>query len=194
MDLLIDIFLAATEVLTLVIGLAGFCLSFLLLFCPEAVRRLGEKLNRSFSLVRFTPFLDRRVEANRLAYRHPFLVGSFFVIGSFFVLQFLYLKYSPPVDQTLFLSLCFETLAWTGKTAAFVGVFLGFGLMWRPDKIRSLEDRLSAWIDTAPFFSGLDRPHSQVDHIFLRHPRISGAAALLASFVLSVLSIYNLTN
>jgi hypothetical protein len=193
MDFLIDIFLAATEVFTLIVGVAGFLFSILLLFHPETVRSLGEKLNRSISLVRISPLLDRKVEVNRLAYRHPFLIGLFFLIGSLFVLQFLYLKYLPPVEPSSFEDLCFEAMAWIAKTAAFSGVLLGVALMWRADKVRSLEDRLGAWIDTQPLFSKLDRPHSPLDHLFLRHPRISGAAALLASFVLTVLSVYNLT-
>ncbi|MGD8366599.1 MAG: hypothetical protein PVG78_03070 [Desulfobacterales bacterium] len=193
MDVLIDIVLAATELFTLIIGLVGCCLSILLLFYPEAVRRLGDKLNKNLSLIRISPILDRKVEVNRLAYRHPLLVGSFFVIGSVFVLQFLYLKLSLPVEQPFFESLCLEAMTWIAKAASFCGILLGIALIWRPNKVRSLEDRLGAWIDTQPFFSGLDRAHPQIDHLFLRHPRISGAAGLLASFVLTVLSLYNLS-
>jgi hypothetical protein len=193
MDLIIDVLLAATDILTLVFGLAGFFLSVLLLFSSETVRWLGEKLNKSFTLVRLSPLLDRTIETNRLAYRHPFLIGSFFTIGSLFVLHFLYSQVPPGINQTFSEEILYEFLLIVAKLGAFLAILIGIALLLAPEKVRKIEDRLNAWIDTTKLFSDLDRPRPQIDHIFLRYPRISGAIGLLASFSLTILSISNFT-
>ena len=192
MDLFFDFFFAATEIMTLVFGLAGFGLSVLLLFHSETVQWLGKKLNRSFTLVRISPLLDRNIETNRLAYRHPFLIGAFFTIGSLFVLHFLYGLVPLNIDQSFAEEILFEFLVILAKLGAVSAILLGIALMTAPGRVRAIEDRLSAWIDTQNLISDLDRPRPHIDHIFLRYPRISGAVGLLASFVLIILSISNL--
>ena len=192
MSLLIEVFLAATKIMTLVFGLAGLGLSVLLLFCPESVRWLGERVNKSFTLIRLSPLLDRKIETNRLAYRHPFLVGAFFIIGSLFILYFFFFALMPVSSNTLWVEILLDCMVLIGKLAAFVGILLGVTLLVAPEKVRAIEDRLGAWVDTQELFYGLDRPRPLLDHIFLRYPRVSGAAGLLASFVLTILSAYNL--
>jgi hypothetical protein len=193
MDLLTEIFLTATKMLTLFIGISGFFLSVALLFRPQAVRRMSEKVNSSVSFFPISPLLDRRIETNRIAYRHPLWVGGLFIAGSIFVLHFLYFQFSMPSVEAISALILFEVLVLISKLAAFCGLLLGAALLAVPSRVRALEDRAGAWIDTQPFFQGLDRSNTSVDHIFLRYPLASGAVGLLASFILTVLSIYNLS-
>lgn len=193
MDLLTEVFLTATKMLTLFIGMSGLFLSVALLFRPQAVRRMSEKANASISFFPVSAMLDRRIEANRIAYRHPLWVGALFMAGSTFVLHFLYFQFSMPAIEAITAVILFEALVRLSRLAAFCGLLLGAALVLAPGRVRALEDRAGAWIDTQPFFKGLDRSNTTVDHIFLRYPLASGAVGLLASFVLTILSIYNLS-
>ncbi len=191
-NLVIDILWAATDILTLVIGISGLLLSILLLFKPEVVRRVGTRLNVSFTLIRLPSFLDRWVETSRIAYRHPVLIGSFFIIGSSFLLNFLFFQINPLMFISVPGCVGIECLIWVGKAAALCGILLGAALILAPERVRSLEDRLGGWLDTHRLFRSLDRSFPYVDHIFLRYPLASGAICLLASFMLTMLSVYNL--
>ena len=193
MQLLIDIFLRATEILTVVIGVFGVLFSALLLFSPGTIAKWSGVLNRSFDLDRIVPVLNRPVAANGFAYKHPIIFGIVLLMGSFFVLNFLYFQLDTPLFTGLFGGIVFEALVIMGKLACFCGVAIGLALIFFPNKINNLERHLDAWFDTEPLAQKLNAPFPEVDHVFLRHPLLFGAIGLLASFVLLILSAANLT-
>ena len=190
---LIDIFLAAAAILTVVIGVLGVAFSALLLFNPGAVAKWSVLLNRSFDLERMLPVLDRPVASKGLAYKHPIIFGIVLVIGSFFVLNFLFFQLDAPLFTGLFGGILFEVLVIIGKVACFCGIAIGLGLMFVPSRIKKLETKLDAWFDTQPLAEKLNVEIPEVDHVFLRHPLLFGAIGLLASFVLLILAAANIT-
>ena len=193
MQILIDIFLSATEILTVIIGVLGVFLSALLLFNPGVIVKWSSILNRSIDLDRIVPFLNQPVATNGIAYNHPIIFGIVLVLGSFFVLNFLFFQLDMPMSTGLLGGILFEALVLVGKLACFCGIAVGLALIFVPDKIKRLELKLDAWFDTEPLAQKLNIPYPKVDHVFFRHPLLFGAIGLLASFVLLILSMANLT-
>ncbi|CAB5134192.1 hypothetical protein D3OALGA1CA_3426, partial [Olavius algarvensis associated proteobacterium Delta 3] len=192
MQVLVEIFLAATEVLTVVIGVLGVIFSALLLFSPLTIVKWSGILNRWIDLDRFVPMLDRPVATNGFAYKHPIIFGIMLLIGSFFVLNFLFFQLETPQFTGLFGEILFEAFVLTGKLACFCGIAIGLALLFVPDKIKKLELKLDSWFDTDLLAQKLSAPIPEVDHVFLRHPLLFGAIGLLASFVLLILAAANL--
>jgi len=192
MQFLIDILLAVSEILMVVIGALGLVLSALLRFNPAAISRWSSVLNRSIDLDRVVPVLNRPVITNGLTYNHPIIFGVVLVIGSVFVLHFLFFQLEASLFTGFFGGILFDALVIIGKLACLCGIGLGVALIFIPDKVKILEGKLDSWFDTEPLAQSLNRPISKVDHVFLRHPLLFGAIGLLASFVLLILSAANL--
>lgn len=79
------------------------------------------------------------------------------------------------IAEGLLLSLALGLVA-----SAIVGLFM----LVRPERLFSVNERWSRWIDTTGQFEALDRPYS-LERIFYRHHRLTGALITLgSSFVL----------
>ena len=72
-------------------------------------------------------------------------------------------------------------------TGSFASIFLGIGMLLRPERIERLTKRLSRWISPAQGVSEqLDRPR-WIERYFYRHHRLVGSSLFLgATFVLYV--------
>src|SRR5574340_305869 len=73
----------------------------------------------------------------------------------------------------------------------FVGcvtsLFVGIDMLFKPDGVARLNQRLSRWISTEKLGEDLDRPH-WTERVFYRHHRLFGAALLGSALFLLLLA------
>lgn len=201
MNLLFEIGLQAVEIMTLVIGMLGMAMSLLLLFAPSTVRNLSTILNRSMDVDKKLLFLDKSISTDELIYGHPVIMGGGLVAASLFALIFFFFKVDIADFSRIFFGvnynsgigeILFQTGAWIGKVACFLGLVLGLCLLVTPATVRRIERKLNIYMETRSFIERLDRSSHNIDAIFFRYPIFFGLLGGAVSCLLIVLSILNL--
>jgi hypothetical protein len=201
MNMLWEIGLQAVEILTLVVGMLGMAMSLLLLFAPSAARNLSTVLNRSMDVDKKLLFLDKSIRTDELIYGHPVIVGGGLVAASLFALIFFFFKvdiadftriFFGPDHNSLLGEILFQTVAWIGKAACFLGLAFGLCLLVSPATMRRIERKLNTWMETRAFVEKLDRSSHDIDAIFFRYPFFFGLLGGAISCLLIVLSVLNL--
>jgi hypothetical protein len=132
MNLLYEICITTTQILTLVIGISGFLVSALLLFLPDVLQRIGNLLNYSLSSGSLLPLLNKPIRSESVSYRHPRLSGLLLVAGALFVMNYLFLNFKLPQTGDLFIEILLETGLIVGKGSAVLGFLLGLMLLTVP--------------------------------------------------------------
>ena len=197
-----DIFLQATEIFTLIIGLSGVLFSLLLLFVPRMFKSTGSVLNRSVDIdSKITQFIDKDIPTEHLIYRYNILSGVFLIVASAYILVFLFYR----LDIDGFLKVFFadgkfdtadeilvSSMALVGKFAGVIGLLIGSILLFSPDQMRQIEKRVDTWFVTKPLWDKLERSFDNVDAVVIRRPIIFGVIGLVTSMLLTVLSVKNL--
>ena len=201
MNLFWEIGMQAVEIMTLVVGMLGMTMSLLLLFAPSTVRNLSTILNRSMDVDRRLLVLDKNIRTDELIYNHRLIVGGGFAAASLFALIFFFFKadiadftriFFGPNHNSSVGEILFQTVAWIGKVACFLGLALGLCLLVSPATMRRIERKLNIWIETRSFVERLDRSSHDIDAILFRYPIFFGLLGGAISGLLIVLSILNL--
>ena len=201
MQVIWDILLQTVEILTLVFGILGLAFSLMLAFSPAIVQNIGRLMNRHVNFEKNLAVLDKNIATGHLIYAHPVIAGICLVAGSAFALTFFFFKMDVSNFSMIFLGtrtssstgeMLFTALAWIGKVACILGLLYGLGLLVAPGRMRAIETRMNAWIETRTALEKLDRQQHDLDSLLYRHPVVFGVLGAAVSFLLVILSILNI--
>jgi hypothetical protein len=201
MNIFWEIGLQAVEIMTLVFGMLGMAMSLLILFAPSTARNLSSIFNRSVDVDKKLLFLDKSISTDELIYGHPVIVGGGLVAASLFALIFFFFKVDIADFTRIFFGanndstvgeIIFQTVAWIGKVACFLGLAVGLWLVVSPATMRRFERKLNTWMETRSFVERLDRSSHDFDAIFFRYPIFFGLLGGAFSCLLIILAILNL--
>ena len=145
-------------------------------------------------------YLNKPIQTGSFTYQHNILTGLSLVSGSIFFLVFLFFRFDVAKalnmfigDKFLFLyEIVLITTVLFGKIAGFTGVVIGLCLLFLPEIMVRIENRMDAWIATQKIADKLDEFHLGIDNIILRFPLLFGFAGLMTSSVLIILCIASL--
>jgi hypothetical protein len=201
MQIIWDILLQTVEILTLVFGILGLAFSLMLTFSPAIVQNIGKMMNRSINVDKGLAFLDKEVPTGHLILNHPTVAGICLIAGSVFALAFFFFKLDVSNFSMILLGtrttsatgeMLFNSLAWIGKIACMLGLIYGIGLLVAPARVRAIEKRIDAWVETRTALEKLDSDDHNIDSFLYRHPIGFGVCGAAISFLLIVLSILNI--
>jgi hypothetical protein len=193
MGLFWDIFLRFAQIMTVIAGISGIALSLLLLFSPNLVKTLSDFFNYQLNLEKRLSSLNKYFKTGPIIYRHNILFGCCLIAGSVFALIFLFFKLNVTFANIIY-EILVESMILLGKISMFIGVILGFSLLFFPKKLEKVESKMSYWLDTQSVINKLDEFHDGIDTIFFRHAKSFGFVGLIISTILFILSIVNLYN
>ncbi len=201
MEIFWEIGIQTIEILTLIFGILGMTLSLMLLFFPRLAKSLSNLLNRSINIDKGIEFLDKEIEISHYLYSHHIAMGMLLVAGSVFSLFFFFFS----LDVSKFVDIFFgsrsnifsaelivSTITWIGKIGCLAGLVFGVMLVFKPDLMKRIENKLDSWFETKPMIEKLDKSSHDMDTFFFRHPVAVGMAGAAISFFLISLSIINL--
>lgn len=201
MQIIQEIGLQVIEILTLIFGVLGMTLSVLLLFSPNLTKSLSNILNRRINVDEKINFLDKDIEIAPFLYHHHVVIGLLLIVGSAFSLFFFFFSLDVAKFTRVFLGLqkntfvpeiIIDSIAWICKIACLFALFFGFLLVFVPDKMRQIDNKLNAWFETKSIIEKLDKSNHDLDSFIFRHPVMVGLTGTVLSFFLLSLSIINL--
>lgn len=200
MELIWDLCLQAASIFVLVLGFVGIGLSLLLLISPATAKSLSNTFNKYVIVDKKLTYLNKPIQTDSFTYQHNILTGLSLVAGSIFFLVFLFFRFD--IAQALNLlvgsnymvlfEIFLKTAVTIGKIAGLAGIVIGFCLLFLPDLMVKIENRMDAWIATQDMVDKLDELHLGIDNIILRFPLLFGFTGLMTSAVLIILSIASL--
>jgi hypothetical protein len=172
-----EIALQTVEFLTLIFGILGMTISLMLLFSPHLARSLSNILNRQVNVDNHIEYLDKNIEITEFFYRYHAATGILIVAGSAFSLFFFFFS----LDVTKFADILFESQAnaysgeliislvtWVGKIGCLTGLVFGILLLFAPDFMKRIEDKLNSWLATKPMIEKLDKSSHDLEPFFFR--------------------------
>lgn len=201
MEIIWDIGLQTVEILTLIFGILGMTLSVMLIFSPNLTKRLSNILNRNVDVDKKLEYLDRNIEITEFFYKYHIVMGVLLIAGSAFCLFFFFfsLDISKFADilfgyqKNLFLTeVILKSITWIGKIGCFASLLSGLLLVFAPDRMRQLENKLNSLFETKSVLEKLDKSSHDLDTFFFRHTTVVGLVGAAISFFLISLSIINL--
>jgi hypothetical protein len=201
MEIFWEIALQTVEFLTLIFGIFGMTFSLMLLFSPNLARSLSNILNRQVNVDKHLKYLDKNIEITEIFYGYHVATGILIVAGSAFSLFFFFFS----LDVTKFADILFGSQAnafpgeliirfvtWIGKIGCLAGLVFGILLLFAPDFMKRIEDKLNFWFETKPMIEKLDKSSHDLEPFFFRYPIAIGLTGAVISFFLISLSIINL--
>jgi len=201
MEIFWEIALQTVEFLTLIFGIFGMTFSLMLLFSPHLARSLSNILNRQVNVDNHIEYLDKNIEITEFLYSYHVATGILIVAGSAFSLFFFFFS----LDVTKFADILFGSQAnafpgeliirfvtWIGKIGCLAGLVFGILLLFAPDFMKRIEDKLNFWFETKPMIEKLDKSSHDLEPFFFRYPIAIGLTGAVVSFFLISLSIINL--
>ena len=201
MEIFWEIGIQTIEILTLIFGILGMMLSLMLVFSPRLAQSLSNTLNRSINVDKGIEFLDKEIEISEFFYSHHIVMGILIVAGSAFSLFFFFFS----LDLSKFAGIFFgsraslftaelivSTVTWIGKIGCLTGLVFGLMMVFTPDLLKRIENKLDALFETKSIFEKLDKSSRAMDTFFFRHPFAVGLTGAVISFFLISLSIINL--
>jgi hypothetical protein len=201
MEIFWEIGLQTVEFLTLIFGILGMTISLMLLFSPHLARSLSNILNRQVNVDNHIEYLDKNIEITEFLYSYHVATGILIVAGSAFSLFFFFFS----LDVTKFADILFGSQAnafpgeliirfvtWIGKIGCLAGLVFGILLLFAPDFMKRIEDKLNFWFETKPMIEKLDKSSHDLEPFFFRYPIAIGLTGAVISFFLISLSIINL--
>ena len=201
MDIFWDIGLHTVEILTLLFGVLGMAFSLLLLFSPRLTKTAGNFFNRNVNVETKINILDKDIKTETIVYGHHIVFGVCMVAGSVFALIFFLFDLNMSnfanvfiVSRKYFLifEIVFYAFAWVAKVACILGIVFGGFLLFAPDKMRNVDQKVNIWFETRGMFAKLDQTGPELDVFLFRHPFFFGLTGALVSFLIITLSIVNL--
>jgi hypothetical protein len=201
MEIIQEIGLQVIGILTLIFGILGMTFSAMLIFSPNLTKNLSAILNRNVNVDEKISFLDKDIQITDFFYSHHIVVGLVLIAGSAFALFFFYFSldnakfikiFFGSQQQAFFGEILITVLLWVGKITCLTGLLFGSLLMFAPDKMKRLENKLNSWYETRSVFEKLDQTTNNVDSFFFRHPIPVGLTGAIISFLILSLSIIHL--
>ncbi len=201
MEIFWEIALQTVEFLTLIFGILGMTISLMLLFSPHLARNLSNILNRRVNVDKHLEYLDKNIEITEFFYGYHVATGILIVAGSAFSLFFFFFS----LDVTKFTDIFFgsqanafsgeliiRSVTWLGKIGSLAGLVFGILLLFAPDFMKRIEDKLNFWLETKPLIEKFDKSSHDLETFFFRYPIAVGLTGAVLSFFLISLSIINL--
>jgi len=200
MEVMWDIGLRAASIFVLVLGIVGLALSLLLVISPDAAKSLSNTFNKYVIIDKKLTYLNMPIQTDSFTYQHNILVGLSLVGGSIFFLVFLFFRFDVAKTLNLFFGnsylflyeIILKATVLIGKLAGFTGIAIGLCLLFLPELMVKIENRMDAWIATQDMVDKLDEFHLGIDKIILRFPLLFGFTGLMTSAVLIILSLASL--
>ena len=168
----------------------------MLVAAPAAALRLGERLNREFSIAWLKHALDEPRQTEPFIYRHHRVFGFGLIVatGYFFwsfstgyrveTLAAMYAGFMPTA--------VLDILAVVVTAVLVIGNALGFALgvtmLVRPSALKGAEALANRWVDTDRAAEILDRRVDRPEGFAHRYPRRIGVVILLASAYIAVIA------
>ncbi len=201
MDIFWEIGLHTVEILTLLFGVLGMAFSLLLLISPRLTKTAGNFFNRNIDVEPKINILDKDIKTEALIYGHHVVFGLCMVVGSVFAFIFFFFDLDIANFANVFLvsgkyfvifEIVFYAFAWIAKVACILGIVFGGFLLFAPDKMRNVDQKVNIWFETRGIFAKLDQTGPELDVFLFRHPFFFGLTGALVSFLIITLSIANL--
>ena len=192
MGIVWEICLQASLILTVVIGISGISVFLLLLVSPSLCRRMSNFCNLQANILHKSNIFNKYIPTDNLPYKHNALFGIALILGSAFSLIFFFYQLKTPHISNIINELIINSLVLLGKIASLAGICLGFFLLLLPGKVKNIEAIMNIEVDTQSVIDRLDEFHDNVDPIFFKHSFRLGSIGLIASIILTILSIINL--
>jgi len=191
MQAVLEIIIRVAEILTIIAGLAGVCLSLGLILSPDLVRRASRALNRQMMTESQLSHLNPTVNSELTTLRYHRAIGGLLMVVSALILMFLFVGAQVPKDFGFFTNMAIEFSILLGKTAGAVGLVAGLLLFFYPAVFKALGRKANISIDTQPVFSKLDTVSVDIDTLIIKFPRIFGLVGLAISVALIIISVLN---
>ncbi len=191
MQTVLEIIIRVAEILTIIAGAAGVCLSLVLLFSPGLIRKANRILNQQLLTDSQLAVLNPSVQSEAFVLRHHAACGGLLIAGSLFILLIFFIMSPVPASFGLFTDMALECLILLGKTAGFVGFAAGTLLVFSPAAFKALGQKTDICIDTHPVFDKLDTVCVDVDAIIVKYSWIFGLVGLAVSAALIIISVVN---
>ena len=201
MDIFWDIGLHTVEILTLLFGVLGMAFSLLLLISPRLTKSAGNFFNRNINVESKFNILDKDIKTETLIYGHYVVFGLCMVAGSVFAFIFFVFNLDIANFANVFIvsrkyfvifEIVFYAFAWIAKIACILGIVFGGFLLFAPDKMRNVDQKVNIWFETRGIFAKLDQTGPELDVFLFRHPFFFGLTGALVSFLIITLSIVSL--
>lgn len=201
MQIIWDILLQTGEILTLVFGTLGLAFSLMLIFSPAILKNIGNLMNRQINIDDNLAILDKDIATGHLIFNHPTFAGICLIAGSAFALVFFFFKLDVSNFSMIFFGtrnpsvtgeLLFLSLVWISRVACMLGLGYGLMLLFAPGKMRVIETKMNAWIETRGALDKLNRDDHALDSVLYRYPVWFGAVGAIISFLLIIFSILNI--
>lgn len=192
MGVMWEICLRTILILTIVIGISGIAIFLLLLLSPNLCRRISNFFNLRVNLFYSLSYVNKNIPTDSLPYSHNKLFGLALIFGSAFSLIFFFFQLKTPHIPNVINELIVNSLVLLGKIASLAGIVLGFSLLFAPSKIGHIENIMNIEVDTQSAVDRLDEFRDSVDPFFFEHSFIVGSVGLIASIILTILSVMNL--
>jgi len=187
----LEIIIRVMEILTIIAGTAGVCLSLVLLFSPGLILRANKVLNRQVLTDGQLATLNPCVSSESFVLRHHVACGGLIVAGSIFIMLFLFISGRTPNSFGVFGDMALEFTILLGKTAGIVGLVAGALLFFFPAAFKALGQKTNISIDTRPVFNKLDCVQVDVDSFIIKNSWIFGLVGLAVSTALIIISVVN---
>ena len=201
MEIFWEIGLHTVEILTLLFGVLGMAFSLLLLISPRLTKSAGNFFNRNINVEPKINILDKDIKTETLIYGHHVVFGLCMVAGSLFAFIFFFFDMNIENFANVFLvsgkyfvifEIVFYAFTWIAKIACILGIVFGGFLLFAPDKMRKIDQKVNIWFETRGIFEKLDQTGPELDVFLFRHPFFFGLTGALVSFLIITLSIANL--
>jgi hypothetical protein len=201
MEIFWEIFIQSIEILTLIFGILGMTISLMLLLSPGLARSLSNILNRSINVDKGIEFLDKDIKISEFFYNHHMAMGLLIVAGAAFSLFFFFFSLDISKFAGIFLGsranlftaeIIVSTVTWIGKIGCLTGLVFGLMMVFKPDLIKRIDNKLNFLFETKSIFEKLDKSSHAMDTFFFRHTFAVGLTGAVISFFLISLSIINL--
>jgi hypothetical protein len=201
MDIFWDIGLQTVEILTLLFGVLGMAFSLLLLISPRLTKTAGNFFNRNINVEPKINILDMDIKTETLIYGHHVVFGLCLVAGSLFAFIFFFFDLNISNFANVFIvsgkyfgvfEIVFYAFAWVAKVACILGIVLGGFLLFAPDKMLTVDQKVNIWFETRGIFTKLDQTGPELDVFLFRHYFFFGLTGALVSFLIITLAIVNL--
>ena len=191
MQVVIEIIIRVAEIITIIAGLAGVCLSLGLIFSPGSIRKANRALNKLIMTERQLAALNPSINSESFVLRYHRVSGGLCIVCSIFMLLFLSVGAQEPENFGFFTDMAIEFSILLGKTAGVVGLAAGLLLFFYPAAFKALGQKTNISIDTRPVFNKLDTVHVDIDSLIMKFSWIFGLLGLSVSVALIIISVVN---
>lgn len=193
MDILNDILQQSFLRFLWVGSIAGMLLGGGVLFKPQQVMQLNQRLSQWVYSDKLKSLLDRPRLIERFFYRHNRLFGLGVLLGAIYVLYVVFFGSSTQKAVSAFIPRDYWWLSDAVIGMLLVGsvtaALAGGIILARPSLLRDLEQSVNRWVSTEPLTTSFNDPHYFAEQSLLSHHRFSGMAIILGSlYTLVILS------